>query len=234
MTLAILVVISVVQSIFGVGVLLFGTPIFLLLGYTFFETLVFLLPVSIVISTMTLLQNSKIETERKSYFVLVISIIAGTYFAIEKIQDWMVLIIALILIMTCIANFVNSEKINNRFMGNKRLAFSFIGLIHGTTNQGGALLLWFFNGQYNDKAYVRSNIAVAYGIMACFQLITLLLIDFGAVINIFNWKNLAIPIVSFLIGSYIFKSVSAESYRTLSNIFIGIFGACLLYKYIAT
>ena len=234
MTLAILVVISVVQSIFGVGVLLFGTPIFLLLGYTFFETLVFLLPVSIVISTMTLLQNSKIETERKSYFVLVTSIIAGTYFAIEKIQDWMVLIIALILIMTCIANFVNSEKINNRFMGNKSLAFSFIGLIHGTTNQGGALLLWFFNGQYNDKAYVRSNIAVAYGIMACFQLITLLLIDFGAVIDIFNWKNLAIPIVSFLIGSYVFISVSAESYRTLSNIFIGIFGACLLYKYIAT
>lgn len=234
MTLAILVVISVVQSIFGVGVLLFGTPIFLLLGYTFFETLVFLLPVSIVISTMTLLQNSKIETERKSYFVLVTSIIAGTYFAIEKIQDWMVLIIALILIMTCIANFVNSEKINNRFMGNKSLAFSFIGLIHGTTNQGGALLLWFFNGQYNDKAYVRSNIAVAYGIMACFQLITLLLIDFGAVIEIFNWKNLAIPIVSFLIGSYVFISVSAESYRTLSNIFIGIFGACLLYKYIAT
>lgn len=234
MTLAILVVISVVQSIFGVGVLLFGTPIFLLLGYTFFETLVFLLPVSIVISTMTLLQNSKIETERKSYFVLVTSIIAGTYFAIEKIQDWMVLIIALILIMTCIANFVNSEKINNRFMGNKSLAFSFIGLIHGTTNQGGALLLWFFNGQYSDKAYVRSNIAVAYGIMASFQLITLLLIDFGAVIEIFNWKNLAIPIVSFLIGSYFFKSISAESYRTLSNIFIGIFGACLLYKYIET
>jgi hypothetical protein len=234
MELVILVIISIVQSIFGVGVLLFGTPIFLLLGYTFFETLVFLLPISILISTMTLLQNAEVETERKSYFFLVLCIIAGTYFAIEKIQDLMVLIIALTLILTCIANFVKSEKINNQFIGNKSLAFSFIGLIHGLTNQGGALLLWFFNGQYSNKTYVRSNIALAYGIMACFQLITLFLIDFGAVTKIFNFKNLVIPTISFLIGSYIFKSVSSESYRRLSNIFIGIFGVCLLYKFIAT
>ena len=38
------------QSFFGVGLLLLGTPTFLLIGYDFFEVLNILLPYSIVIS----------------------------------------------------------------------------------------------------------------------------------------------------------------------------------------
>ena len=35
LVLSIITILSIVQSIFGVGVLLFGTPIFLLMGYDF-------------------------------------------------------------------------------------------------------------------------------------------------------------------------------------------------------
>ena len=38
------------QSVFGVGLLLLGTPTFLLMGYNFFEVLNILLPYSILIS----------------------------------------------------------------------------------------------------------------------------------------------------------------------------------------
>jgi len=38
------------QSLFGVGLLLFGTPVFLLLGNNFESTLTLILPVSIIIS----------------------------------------------------------------------------------------------------------------------------------------------------------------------------------------
>ena len=38
------------QSIFGVGLLLFGTPTFLLIGYDFVTTLAYILPLSITIS----------------------------------------------------------------------------------------------------------------------------------------------------------------------------------------
>ena len=41
---------SLVQSIFGTGVLLFGTPILLILGYNFQYTLIILLPISISIN----------------------------------------------------------------------------------------------------------------------------------------------------------------------------------------
>jgi hypothetical protein len=41
-----------IQSIFGVGLLLFGTPSFLLLGYDFANTINILMPVSISISAL--------------------------------------------------------------------------------------------------------------------------------------------------------------------------------------
>jgi len=50
---------SVIQSVFGVGVLLFGTPLLLLLGYEFVDALGVLLPVSIAISTLQVLRHYK-------------------------------------------------------------------------------------------------------------------------------------------------------------------------------
>ena len=45
-------VLALVQSVFGVGLLVFGTPALLLLGLPFPEVLAYLLPCSIVISTL--------------------------------------------------------------------------------------------------------------------------------------------------------------------------------------
>ena len=45
-----IIVTSILQSIFGTGVLLFGTPILLMLGNDFQTTLIILLPVSILIN----------------------------------------------------------------------------------------------------------------------------------------------------------------------------------------
>ena len=46
----ILLVLIIIQSIFGIGLLLFGTPTFLIFGYDFFNTLNLLLPISITVS----------------------------------------------------------------------------------------------------------------------------------------------------------------------------------------
>ena len=68
--------------------------------------------------------------------------------------------------------------------------------------------------------------------MAAFQFITLLIIDLEGIIKVFNPFNILIPVISFLLGSLIFKNVSGESYKILTNIFIGIFGISLLIKFI--
>ncbi|WP_367155723.1 hypothetical protein [Methylomonas sp. HYX-M1] len=48
---------AIVQSIFGAGVLLFGTPILLLLGYDFVDALVVLLPISLVINGLQIAKH---------------------------------------------------------------------------------------------------------------------------------------------------------------------------------
>ena len=55
--ISILFSLVIFQSLFGVGLLLFGTPIFLLLGYNFESTLILILPVSITISLLQLIYH---------------------------------------------------------------------------------------------------------------------------------------------------------------------------------
>src|SRR5689334_5010852 len=59
MALTVLIVgtLSVVQSLFGIGLLVFGTPSLLLLGYSFADTLAILLPASITISVLQVLSS---------------------------------------------------------------------------------------------------------------------------------------------------------------------------------
>ena len=62
----ILLVLIIIQSIFGIGLLLFGTPTFLILGYDFLNTLNFLLPISIVISLLQFISSK--TTSKKIIF----------------------------------------------------------------------------------------------------------------------------------------------------------------------
>ena len=79
----VLLILIIIQSIFGIGLLLFGTPTFLMLGYDFINTLNFLLPISIVISSLQLISfktyRSKNLSARGSANNQLISLIIKTY-----------------------------------------------------------------------------------------------------------------------------------------------------------
>ena len=53
----IVILISFLQSIFGVGILLFGTPILLSLDYGFIESLNILLPLSLLVNLVQLFSD---------------------------------------------------------------------------------------------------------------------------------------------------------------------------------
>ena len=59
----------VIQSLFGVGLLLFGTPTFLLMGYAYEDTLVILLPPSTMISFIQTFQGFNLLDTKKLIFV---------------------------------------------------------------------------------------------------------------------------------------------------------------------
>ena len=56
--ISIILFLIVIQSIFGVGLLLFGTPSFLLLGYDFPNTINILMPISISISILQFIRSN--------------------------------------------------------------------------------------------------------------------------------------------------------------------------------
>ena len=58
MEIVILIILIFIQSIFGVGLLLFGTPTFLILNYSLSETLFLLLPISFTISLIQFLKSN--------------------------------------------------------------------------------------------------------------------------------------------------------------------------------
>ena len=57
--LIIVVITSFIQSIFGVGILLYGTPLLLLQGYNFIYAVTILLPISIVINLFQIFKDYK-------------------------------------------------------------------------------------------------------------------------------------------------------------------------------
>jgi len=71
----IVAVFSIIQSIFGVGLLLFGTPTLLLLGYSYTETLWLLLPCSVTISLIQVVSGYKLVEAKKRAIYLIIPIL---------------------------------------------------------------------------------------------------------------------------------------------------------------
>ena len=59
--LIIIIFLATFQSIFGVGLLLFGTPLFLMIGYDFSSTLTIVLPVSVLISFLQIIYKNQLN-----------------------------------------------------------------------------------------------------------------------------------------------------------------------------
>ncbi len=53
----IVAVTAIIQSMFGAGILLFGTPLLLLFGYEFVDSLIVLLPISLAINLLQIVQH---------------------------------------------------------------------------------------------------------------------------------------------------------------------------------
>ena len=66
----IIFILSIFQSVFGVGLLLFGTPVFLMLDYDFISTLVTILPVSIIISFVQIMHKKNLKKNQIKEFNL--------------------------------------------------------------------------------------------------------------------------------------------------------------------
>ena len=232
--LGVIIFFTIIQSIFGVGLLVFGTPTLLLLDYSFFEALSYLLPSSV---TVSLLQLRSSWFKIRVYKLAVLQyMLPGVVFGLVSVIYFLTinlnLVIGSMLLLTFSARFFHNVNIKlENFLGYYfRPGFFLTGFIHGLTNLGGALLVIITNSIYKDKKEIQANIAYAYMFMALSQLVVLFLTSNF----LFTFDFLLLPTISAIIytyfGKYIFNLSSDKFYFDLMSFFILIYGILLIFK----
>ena len=218
------------QSVFGVGLLLLGTPTFLLMGYNYFDVLNILLPYSIIISLFQIILNNdkNLEFSKKifqfSIPFLIIGLILIKYLE-NKIN--IIFLVSIILIIFSIINILNLRK--NKFKI-KKINFSLmiLGFIHGLTNLGGILLSILSSNISDNKNIIRYNIASGYFIFAIFQILFVNI--FYQKVNLIYLKFIWIPILIFFLSQIIFKKIKNILYYKLLNYFTLIYGFYIFFN----
>ena len=145
--LLIIFILCIFQSVFGVGLLLFGTPIFLMLEYSFITTLITILPVSIIISFFQIIHKRNLKKTQMMEFnlhslpFLFIFLILSINTKIIDIK----LCVSLLLIVSSLITLSESKIIQWKkyILNYKKYFLMLIGSIHGFTNMGGGFLSIF-------------------------------------------------------------------------------------------
>lgn len=237
LVLAVIAVFSVVQSLFGMGVLVFGTPTLLLMGYDFVSALTYLLPASFAISLLQVInkRSGRALISPHLYTLCLPGIGAGLWMVgATSIASWANLMIGVTLIFSAIVRFWDLSRglisvILERHLG---LFHLIMGLIHGLTNLGGALLAILATETQQEKEAIRLTIAHYYLAFSVIQL-TLLATVLG------QWESLignlplaAVSAVLYLgIGNRIFVRTSNPMYHNALTLFIAVYGVVVLLKF---
>ena len=230
MELLILSALSVFQSVFGVGVLLFGTPIFLLFGYSFVEVLVLLLPISLMISLATVVTDGRGRWSALDVCLLVFPIMLGTVGAIDRETHVLIFLVGLFMVLSAIVNYFFRTRRVRRITLTDTVTIPVIGGIHGLTNQGGGLLLMWAGSSGRSARDIRSTVAFFYGIMATVQIITVAYLQPKTFITEFDIKNLLIPVGAFFVGTYIFVGIQKNRFQDVVTCVVFTFGVFVCLK----
>ena len=156
----VVVVTSFIQSIFGVGVLLFGTPLLLLLGYDFIGAIIILLPISIMINIIQVAKDYRsVDFDfYKKILVYTIPFVIIFLFLVTKVQINIGLIVGIFLLTVAIKDyFLTINKFINFTMRYEKTYFSIMGIVHGLTNLGGSLLTAVVHSKEYTKHVVTNE-----------------------------------------------------------------------------
>ena len=232
--------IIIVQTIVGVGVLVLGTPIMLLLHYTLPEAIEVLLPISILTSLINIfyfkisgkIDTFKIKQNKKKYFIYLClpSIFVGTFF-LKTFHDFInfKILVSSIILFTLLVKLFSKNNIIAFSKLKKKIALIVIGLVHGLTNSGGALLSIFILSLNNNlKKKIRYDITFFYLFLAIFQYL-IFLIFFKSNITIDLFLNyLIIVLFGVFFGNIIENKIEKENFPIFIDILALLTGISLL------
>ena len=226
---------SFIQSIFGVGVLLFGTPLLMLQGYDFFQAVIVLLPISLLINLSQIVKDHKSVDIAfyKKIIVYTIPFIVIFLAVLNEIKINIGLLISVLLLFVAAKDF--SDRVNNfvsLVVRHERSYFILMGIVHGLTNLGGPLLTVAVHSKGYEKRTTRATVAASYATFATFQIVTLFFSNFDMDIKLSTIAlSMSVGLTMFIVTEKIvYANIDAESYRRLFAAFIFLSGALLFVK----
>ncbi|MDC0357376.1 TSUP family transporter [Oligoflexia bacterium] len=224
---------AVIQSVFGVGLLVFGTPSLLLLGYSFEQALLYLLPASLVISAFQVKEDHTYlgKFVRKFSFWTLPPMIVGLLLALTVLpQLHLQIIIAIILLFGAAVRLSNrlSTTLQSWLLRYEKAYLFSMGLVHGVSNLGGGLLTVYGSMLFKAKQTVRAHIALGYGIFAFTQLCVIFLLHQTSLSRELILFPLIAAAAFISVGRWAFhKATSALFYHGMTALMI-LFGAMLV------
>ena len=234
--ISIIIFLIIIQSIFGVGLLLFGTPSFLILGYDFANTINILMPVSIIISILQFLKSNVSDKKFiKEYnlfclpFLVIFLVLAlkFKYFLDFKLLVSLLLVFSSILIL----NKKKFSSFREAFFKLKRLVLIGIGCVHGLTNMGGSFLAIFSTlVSHNKKEVARYYICYGYLIMGILQYLTVLLLSFKT-LDFSKLFYILFAIIIYFPSQILFKNIKDKKFSKNINFIALIYGLLILTTY---
>jgi hypothetical protein len=226
---------AIIQSIFGVGLLLFGTPLLLLIGLNFSRVLSVLLPCSIVVSVFQIIRDYKYIEWSLVRRVLLISVPLIIIFllislSLNKSFNFNKMIGALLIVLALLSLFKINLVQKIKFNKSDSLYFVFLGIVHGLSNIGGSLLSVYVKEYCKNKKAIRGTIAINYLMFAIIQICVLFLSKKLFVFNT-DWLNIALVMLTTLsIGNWIFIKFSEVFYNKVLNLLILSIGVFFVLK----
>lgn len=225
---------AVIQSVFGMGLLVFGTPTLLLMGYPFSDVLSFLLPPSLTISVIQVLRQGQ---QQKQFafsllrFCLPVLILSLCWTLISKQKINLHYVIACILLFTAVSRYSTrlSAFLSHFIEHNTRKYLVVMGLVHGMTNMGGSLLSTYAVTRHPLKNDVLGCIVTGYLLFGIVQLGTL---HYANALSI----SLTTPVtcvvagsVFILVGSRLYNWINESFYQKVFTLFMLVYAALLLF-----
>jgi hypothetical protein len=231
----VVVVTSFIQSIFGVGVLLFGTPLLLLLGYDFIDAIIILLPISITINLIQIAKDySSVDFDLyKNILIYTIPFVIVFLFLVTKVQINIGLIVGIFLLTVAVKDYsLIVNKFINFTMRYEKIYFSIMGIIHGLTNLGGSLLTAVVHSKESEKQITRVTVAISYATFAAFQILTLLISGLNVDIKLMGIGiYMVVGVTMFLLTEkLVYKEINSENYSKYFAVFLFVSGVLLCVK----
>jgi uncharacterized membrane protein YfcA len=223
--LATIALLAVVQSLFGVGLLLIGTPTLLLLGVPFREALWILLPASLAVSTLQLVMDRQIDRGllRIVAIYALPALVAGLVIAtVAPLSVNMAPLVAVLLALAALIRLqpALARVVRTMAARHERFILTLIGFVHGMTNMGGSLLLDFAASRHVEKVALRQQVALGYVLFASSQLLVLIVMD-GPRFNQATVLHVAITSTVFLlIGRRSFHALSQPVFSMGLSVFM--------------